>query len=86
MKGTIRTKEKCPKCGGKFEGQPLECQNCLTQPRRYFIDLYWQKQIKLYLGRDGVALDSWLRAERLLTAIRHEIDLGIFDPKDYVST
>jgi len=86
MIGTIRTKEVCPKCGGKFEEQPLTCSTCLTHPRRYFIDLWWKKRLKLYTGRDGVPLDSWLRAERLLTAIRHEIDLGTFDPKNYVST
>lgn len=30
-------------------------------------------------------MDSWERANRLLTAIRHEIDLRSFDPKNYVA-
>jgi len=87
MKGTIRTKEKCPKCKGKFKGEPLSCPTCLIQPHRYFVDIYWkgEGQIKLYSGQDGLPLDSWIRADRLLTHIRHEIDLGKFDPRNYVS-
>lgn len=83
MTGAVRTKEKCPKCGGKFQGEPLACPTCLTTPRRYFVDFYWKGRIKLYLGRNGRALDSWGRASRLLNAMRHEVDQDKFDPKDY---
>ncbi|MEM3594828.1 MAG: tyrosine-type recombinase/integrase [Candidatus Jordarchaeaceae archaeon] len=86
MVGAVRTKEKCPRCGGKFEGKPLRCPFCLTIPRRYFVDFSWpgQGQIKLYSDQQGYPLDSWDRAVRLLTAIRYEIDQGKFDPKDYI--
>jgi integrase len=86
MLGAVRTKEKCPKCQGPFQGQPLQCPHCLTSPHRYFVDFPWKGQrIKLYTGKDGHPLDSWERAFRLLTAMRNEIDLGKFDPKDYVA-
>jgi integrase len=84
MLGAVRTKERCLKCQGAFKGQPLQCPNCLTFPRRFFVDFPWNGQrIKLYTGKDGHPLDSWERAYRMLTAMRNEIDLGKFDPKDY---
>ncbi len=87
MKGSILTKEKCPKCGGNFQGKPLSCSGCGTVPRRYFLRLYSKSagRLKIYSGQDGYPLDSWDRAERLLNHIRHEIDLGKFDPRDYIS-
>lgn len=84
MLGAVRTKEKCLKCQGAFTGEPLQCPNCLTHPRRFFVDFPWNGQrIKLYTGKDGHPLDSWERAYRMLTAMRNEIDLGKFDAKDY---
>lgn len=84
MTGRIRTKEACPRCGGKFQGEPLSCPECRTTPTRYFVHFSWHSQpIKLYSGKDGHPLDSWERAYRLLTAMRNEVDLGKFDPKDY---
>ena len=87
MKGSILTKEKCPKCGGNFRGEPLSCPDCLTQPHRYFLRLYDKREgrLKIYSGRDGHPLDSWNRAYRLLNVIRLEIDEGKFDPRDYLS-
>jgi integrase len=87
MKGSILTKEKCPKCGGQFQGEPLLCPTCLTAPRRYFLRLYWKTTggFKIYTGRDGYPLDSWERAHRLLTVIRNEMDEGKFDPRNYLN-
>ncbi len=88
MVGKIRTLEHCPKCVGKFEGEPLRCPKCLVEPRRYFIDLHLSAlpggRAKIYSDPDGYALDSYERAERILTTIRYEIDRGKFDPRDYV--
>jgi len=84
MAGHIRTLQKCPNCQGRF-CQDLTCPTCQTQPTRFFLDLWWEGRLKIYTGKDGYPLDSRERAERLLNAIRHEIDLGKFDPKDYVS-
>jgi integrase len=86
MLGAVRTKEKCPKCGGNFAGEPLQCPSCFTTPRRYFVDFSWpgQGRIKLYSDQQGYPLDSWKRSNRLLNAIRYEIDQGKFDPKEYV--
>lgn len=85
MAGYVRTKEKCPRCGGKFAGEPLRCQACYTQPSRLYLDLPWHGQkIKLYSDQDGYPLDSYDRAARLLSHVRYEIDRGLFDPKNYV--
>ena len=91
MVGKIRSKEKCPQCGGAFHGEPLTCSACKTIPTRYYIDFYWKKQHKLYSDEDGYPLSSWEQAERLLSHLRHEIDRELkskgkfrFDPKNYV--
>jgi integrase len=91
MVGKIRTKEKCPRCLQKFEGEPLKCPKCKIPPSRYYIDLYWKKQIKLYRDQDGYLLTSWEQASRFLAHIRYEIDRSqksagkfVFDPKNYV--
>jgi len=91
MLGTIRTLQKCPQCGGSFQGEPLSCPRCKITPTRYYIDFYWKKQHKLYSDEDGYILSSWEQAHRLLTHIRHEIDREKksqgkfrFDPRNYV--
>lgn len=86
MAGTIRTKEKCPKCKGKFQGVPLECPTCLNSPKKYYIDLHYKGhgRIRIFCDRQGQPLDSWRRAMRLIETIRYEIDQHIFDPSKYV--
>jgi integrase len=84
MAGTIRTKQVCPKCKGKFQGEPLHCSACLTIPTRYFLDVPWKgERLKIYSGKDGHPIAHWEGADRLINAIRHEIDQGKFDPKEY---
>ncbi|MBW1932805.1 MAG: hypothetical protein JRI56_07290, partial [Deltaproteobacteria bacterium] len=41
-------------------------------------------RLKIYSDLQGYPLDSWERASRLLAAVRHEIDLGKFDPKAFL--
>jgi integrase len=85
MAGHIRTLQKCPNCGGKF-GRDLICPLCQTRPTRYYLDLPWKgERLRLFTGADGYPLADLERAERLLTALRHEIDKGGFDPKNYQS-
>jgi integrase len=83
--GAVRTKQKCPRCGGRFEGEPLRCPSCLTTPSRYFVDFSWpgQGRKKLYSDQQGYALTSWEQSKRLLNDIDYEIDKGTFDPKKY---
>jgi len=85
MRGKIRTKQKCPKCKGLFRdtGKDLVCPPCLTTPNRYYIDIYWHQQIKIYSDTDGRILTSYELAHRVLTQVRQEIDHKTFDPKDY---
>jgi len=84
----IRTKEKCPKCGKKFEeipGVAILCLKCRTTPRRYFIDLIWQKKrIRIYSDKHGQPLSSYEQAKRLASLIEYEITQKIFDPSKYV--
>ncbi len=86
----IRTKEKCPKCGGKFEeipGVAFLCLKCKTTPKRYFIDLTWQKKrIRIYSDKSGQPLSSYEQARRLASHIQYEIDHHIFDPSLYVAS
>jgi integrase len=89
MAGKIRTLQKCPKCGDAFKDTEhgLVCSGCLTTPTRYFIDIYWKGQrLKIYSDRDGHPLDSYRRAQRLIEAMRHEIDEKRFDPQSYVKS
>lgn len=88
MAGKIRTKEVCPKCEKSFEGNPLRCPACLTTPKKYFIDLYQKNygRLKIYSDKTGHPLDSFARAQRVLEAIRYEIDQHIFDPSHYISS
>ncbi len=90
MRGKIRTKEKCPKCTMIFKEttQGIICPDCLTKPKKYFIDLYEKnsekKRIKIYSDQNGYPLDSFQRAYRVLEHIRHEIDNHKFDPSKYI--
>lgn len=83
MKGCIRTKEKCPRCGGKFGGTPLHCPTCLTTPQKYCIDIYEKVRLRIYSDKQGHPLDSYEKANRVLTTIRYEIDQHIFDYTKY---
>jgi integrase len=85
MAGHIRTKQSCPKCQGKFQGQPLTCPTCIITPTRYFLDLWWRGRLKIYTDPRGFPLDSWAAAEQLISTIRHQIRRGKFDPAEYVA-
>ena len=87
MDGKIRTKEKCPRCGKAFSGEPLSCAECKTHPSRYFIDLYipGTGRVKLYSDRSGNVFEGWEQTERSLVNIRYEKDQHIFDHTKYVS-
>lgn len=90
MRGKIRTKEKCPKCGQSFEdiGWTFICKEHFTTPNRYFIDIPWKgKQHKIYSDNDGRVLNSYELAKRVLIEIRQKIDKPnySFDPADYVA-
>ncbi len=88
MKGKVRTREKCPKCGEKFhivEEIGIYCPECKTYPRTYYIFLYWQgNKYRISRDPDGHILDSYKRAHRLLELIRLDIDKGIFSPANYL--
>lgn len=87
MQGKIRTKQRCPECGGKFEdiGWALICRKHLTSPDRYFIDIWKDgRRYKLYSDTDGRVLNNYELTKRVLTEIRQRIDKHRFDPKDYI--
>ena len=55
MKGSIRTRERCPKCSGAFQevlerkgNKPymaMKCPGCSTTPRSFYIFIYLEKDI-----------------------------------------
>jgi hypothetical protein len=89
MPGIIRTKEKCPKCNKPFrhfERIGFICQEHQTIPQRFFIDLYFGKQIKIYSHKSGLVLSSYDLALETLKHIQYEIRNHSFDPSKYVKS
>jgi integrase len=87
MTGTIRTKEKCPKCNKPFEHFQkvgFICKEHKTVPQRFFIDIYFGKQIKIYSHKSGLVLSSYDLAVETLKHIQYEIRNKTFDPSKYV--
>ena len=87
MAGKIRAKGRCPKCSGKFQGDPLLCPSCLIPPKKYYVDLHHKGygRLRIFVDRQGHPLDSYHRATRVLESIRYEIDQHSFDPTRYVA-
>jgi hypothetical protein len=87
VKGTIRVKGKCAKCGGKFTSfgkSGFLCESCKCRPERYFIDLPIQKdRYRIFSDDHGFPLDTFKRTESLLTDINYDLKSGAFDPKKY---
>ncbi len=88
MAGKVRTREKCPRCGGAFkivEEMDIYCPSCDTRPKTFFIWLYWEG-VKHRIARDpdNNILDSYRRAHRLLEKIRSEIDARTFNVANYL--
>ena len=86
--GKIRTKETCPICKRPFPEPKnlrvgLECPEHKTRPRRYFIDIWWKGQQKIYSDGNDQVLSSWDQAYLCLALINKEIREGVFDPSKY---
>lgn len=87
MKGTVRTENKCPRCGKKFQETPrgLRCVKCKTTPDKYYIDFLWNgERIRVFRYKDSDPFTSYEAAKRFLTVMRAEVDAGRFSPKDYI--
>lgn len=86
MIGTIRARESCPICARTFQTidrDGLLCKKHKTRPRRYFIDLWHKRQIKIYSDKQGNILDSYSRAFKVLSIISKEIEDHTFDLSKY---
>ncbi len=87
MVGKIRTKEKCPVCQKPFVHVPklgFLCPAHKTTPKRFFVDLYWKKQIRIYSDKQGQPLDSYHRALNLQGRITYEVENHTFDASKYL--
>lgn len=91
MTGKVRTKEKCPVCGGKFilgviGDQPeLICPTCKTRPRTYFVDTRGFGIPKVY--KDPKTLEPFRyyeAADQLLKTLRKKSKERELDPRDYI--
>lgn len=87
MKGSIRSRDKCPDHGKPFAGKPLRCpeEKCKTRPEGPFhVEIYHGGQLhKLYSGKQGETLDSQKQALALLAQINTEIKGKRWDPGAY---
>ena len=86
MKGNIRTKEKCPICGKPFTSIPkagLICTDHKTTPDKFYFDVSWKGQQKIFSNKRGEILDSYSRALQVQLQITREIEEKIFDPTKY---
>lgn len=88
MKGAVRAKGKCPTCEGKFQ-QILKigfiCPQCKTTPNKFYVDISYKGQrIRIFSDTTGQVLDTYQRAQTLLSHINHELKSHSFDPSRYV--
>jgi integrase len=88
MKGKVRTREKCPKCGKKFqiiEEVAIICSECKTRPNSYFIFLYWEgNKYRLSRDPDGKIFRSYQDAYHVLQDIRKDILNNVFNISNYL--
>jgi hypothetical protein len=88
MKGSIRTRQRCPICKGAFKHihkVGFICPEHPTKPERFFIDLGWHgKRLQIFSDKDGQPLDSYQRTQNLLAKINYEIDHHYFDLSRYL--
>jgi len=88
MSGTIRTYQRCPRCGAPFPsskgGFPIICNPCQTQPTKYFIDLWWKGcSDKIYHDLNGKTFHNWNHVAAVMGEIRGKMDRGSLDPSAY---
>ena len=88
MRGYIETYQKCSNCGQSFkrdDKKGLSCKSCHSVPTRFRIVIF-QDNERHIISKDihGKILDSYQRAERLLTNMRTAIDEGTFDINNYL--
>jgi len=73
-----------PRCSTHVPKLGFLCSAHKTTPKRFFVDLYWKKQIRIYSDKQGQPLDSYHRALNLQGRITHEVENRIFDPSKYM--
>jgi integrase len=90
MAGKIRTREKCPDCGGKFKdfNSAMVCEPCmlkgrLNKPKRYYLDIPYQGKCRIFSDNNGVPLKIYDLAKHTLLEITDRIKKKTFNPEDY---
>ena len=84
----IRTRQRCPKCGGKFLSQRnnINCPTCLTIPSRYLLDWIYQTHTPNGLIPERFRLfgfHSYAEALKKAVAIESEMANYKFKPELY---
>jgi len=79
MIGAVRTKEKCPTCGGLFKdtGRDLICPKHGTRPRRYYAFFYHKGDHRKYGFKSYPDVVDYLRD------VEKDIQENSFDPRNY---
>jgi len=86
MAGTIRTYQKCPRCGTAFGSSkgisgPIFCKSgCMTQPTKFFIRI---QESNFYRDKAGGEIRDFGKALAIIGGMRDEIKREVFDPDAY---
>ena len=93
MRTTIRPtsrESKCPKCSKVFQHIVkigFICPDCQTVPKKFVIDVHWRGgRDRICSDKYGKPLDSYQRANDLLSHVKLEIENHSFDPSKYAAT
>lgn len=79
MIGRIKSKERCPICGGIFKDnlKDLICLEHKTRPGTYYTDWYYKGRFKVY------GFKSYGECVKYLVEVTNKIERKQFDPRDY---
>ena len=73
MKTTVRTEEKCPVCGEKFDSKKFICKEHKTRPTKYFIDaVHKGKRKKFRIDFQGNTFSSLQQAKSFEATVKPE--------------
>lgn len=91
IKGKVMTRrKKCWQCGSIWEPHDeygYECPMCYEYPKNYFVFLYYQgKKYRITRDREGLILDTYKRASKVLKDIHKDHAKGILNIKNYLHT
>jgi len=90
MFGTIRSREKCPDCGGQFKDlrSAMVCEPCMLKgkfrkPKGYYLDIPYQGKCRIFSDSNGNPFKIYDLAKHTLLEITDRIKKKTFNPEDF---